>query len=154
MRSPRIRRRSLFTSDFETHNFWKSQIYRLDLRSGATTRLSRGDSYNEHPRYTPDGQVLWMTNADNPSHGTDWWTMDADGSNAQRLSNFNNDDGATDIGAFGRSPVWATTVQTENWSPDEHYFFGDVETNLLNSDSVILRVSLTCQGSARSTSLR
>ena len=138
----------VFTGDFETHNFWKSQIYRLDLRSGATTRLSRGDSYNEHPRYTPDGQVLWMTNADNPSHGTDWWTMDADGSNAQRLSNFNNDDGATDIGAFGRSPVWATTVQTENWSPDEHYFFGDVETNLLNSDSVILRVSLTCQGSA------
>ena len=47
----------VFTGDFETHNFWKSQIYRLDLRSGATTRLTRGDSYNEHPRYTPDGQV-------------------------------------------------------------------------------------------------
>lgn len=65
----------VFTSDFETHNFWSDQIYRVDLESGAITRLTRGNSYNEHPRYTPDGQVLWMTNAGNPSHGTDWWTM-------------------------------------------------------------------------------
>jgi hypothetical protein len=38
-------------------------------------------------------------------------------------------------------------VQTADWSADDRYFYGDVETNLLNSDSVILRVSLTCQGS-------
>ena len=134
----------VFTSDFETHDFWKSQIYRLDLGSGTTTRLTKGDSYNEHPRYTPDGQILWMTNADNPSHGTDWWTMNADGSNPQRLSDFNSDGGASGI---GRSPVWATTVQTDDWSPDHRYFYGDVETNLLNSDSVIVRASLRCQGS-------
>lgn len=134
----------VFTSSFETHNFWKSQIYRLDLKSGATTRLTRGDSYNEHPRYTPEGQVLWMTNTGNPSRGTDWWTMNADGSNTHRLSDFNSDGGAA---GFGHSPVWATVVQTDDWSPDERYFYGDVETNLLNSDSVILRVSLTCQGS-------
>ena len=48
----------VFTSDFETRNFWSSQIYRLDLGSGAITRLTRGNSYNEHPRYTPDGQVV------------------------------------------------------------------------------------------------
>ena len=111
--------------------------------------MTRGDSYNEHPRYTPDGRVLWMTNTDNPSRGSDWWTMNADGSNAQRLSDFNSDGGAR---GFGHSPVYATVVQTADWSPDEHYFYGDVfygdvETNLLNSDSVILRVSLNCQGS-------
>jgi Tol biopolymer transport system component len=133
----------VFTSDFETHNFWKSQIYRLDLNSGTTTRLTKGDSYNEHPRYTPDGQILWMTNAGNPSHGTDWWTMNSDGSNPQRLSSFNSDGGASGI---GHSPVWATTVQTNDWSPDHRSFYGDVETNLLNSDSVIVRVSLRCQG--------
>lgn len=130
----------LFASDFETHNFWSSQIYRLDLASGATTRLTRGDSYNEHPRFIPGGQVLWMTNADNPSRGTDWWTMNADGSDAQRLSDFNNGDAR----GFGGKQVWATVVQTDDWSPDQHYFYGDVETNLLNSDSVIVRVSLTC----------
>jgi Tol biopolymer transport system component len=131
----------VFTSDFETHNFWSSQIYRLDLASGATTRLTRGDSYNEHPRFTPGGQVLWMTNADNPSRGTDWWTMNADGSDPQRLSDFNNGDAR----GFGGKQVWATVVQTADWSSDQHYFYGDVETNLLNSDSVIVRVSLACQ---------
>jgi Tol biopolymer transport system component len=134
----------VFTSDFENHNFWHNQIYRLDLKSGATTRLTKGDSYNEHPRYTPDGQVLWMTSTDNPSHGTDWWTMNPDGSNPQRLSDFNADDNAR---VFGRKPVYATTVQTGNWSADRSYFYGDVETNLLNSDSVIARVALTCHGS-------
>ncbi len=134
----------VFTSDFGTHNFWKSQIYRLDLDSMATTRLTKGDSYNEHPRYTPDGQVLWMTNADNPTRGTDWWTMNPDGSNPQRLSNFN---GNGDSRGFGGKQVWATVVQTDDWSPDNRYFYGDVETNLLNSESVILRASLTCQGS-------
>jgi Tol biopolymer transport system component len=132
----------VFTSGFETHNFWKSQIYRLDLGSGTTTRLTRGDSYNEHPRYTPEGQVLWMTNAHNTSRGTDWWTMNSDGSNAQRLSSFNGDGGAAGIGG---PPVWATVVQTDDWSPDNRYFYGDVETNLLNSDSVIVRVALTCK---------
>ena len=134
----------VFTSDFENHNFWHNQIYRLDLKSGAITRLTRGDSYNEHPRYTPDGQVLWMSNAGNPSHGTDWWTMRPDGSNPQRLSDFNVGGNAD---AIGHTPVYATVVQTANWGPDNGYFYGDVETNLLTSDSVIARVALTCHGS-------
>jgi hypothetical protein len=82
-----------------------------------------------------------MTNADNPSRGTDWWTMNADGSDPQRLSDFNNGDAR----GFGGKQVWATVVQTADWSSDQHYFYGDVETDLLNSDSVIVRVSLTCQ---------
>jgi Tol biopolymer transport system component len=134
----------LYTSDFETHNFWKSQIYRLDLGSGTSTRLTKAHGYNEHPRYTPDGQVLWMSNADNPGRGTDWWTMNSDGSNPQRLSDFTDN---PDTRGFGAKQVYATVVQTADWSPDRHYFYGDVETNLLNSDSVILRVSLTCRGS-------
>jgi Tol biopolymer transport system component len=134
----------VFTSDYENHNFWHNQIYRLDIDSGAITRLTRDNSYNEHPRYTPDGQVLWMSNADNPSHGTDWWTMNPDGSNPQRLSEFNADGNSQ---AFGHKPVYATVVQTANWGPDNSYFHADVETNLLNSDSVIARVALTCHGS-------
>ena len=134
----------VFTSDFETGNFWRSQIYRFDVNSGATTRLTRGNGYNEHPRYTPDGQILWMKNTENPSHGTDWWIMNPDGSNPQRLSDFNSKGGAE---SFGRKQVYATVVQTANWSPDDTSFYGDVETNLLTSGSVILRVSLACQRS-------
>lgn len=134
----------MFTSDFENHNFWKNQIYRLDLASGATTRLTKDDSYNEHPRYTPEGQVLWMSNSGNPGRGTDWWTMNPDGSHPQRLSDFTAN---SDTRGFGGEQVYATVVQTANWSPDEHHFYGDVETSLLTSDSVILRVALTCRGS-------
>jgi Tol biopolymer transport system component len=134
----------VFTSDYETHNFWSSQVYRYDLNSTAIKRLTQGKSYNEHHRYTPDGQVLWMTNADNPSHGTDWWTMGHDGSNPQRLSDFNADNNAK---AIGSQRVYATVVQTANWGPDNSYFYGDVETNLLTSDSVIVRAALTCHGS-------
>jgi Tol biopolymer transport system component len=133
----------VFASDFETHNFWSNQIYRFDVKSHAITRLTRGESYNEHPRYTPDGQVLWMTNADNPSHGTDWWTMNPDGSNPQRLSDFNAGDNAESI---GHKPVYATVVQTANWNSDHSVFYGDVETSLLTSDSVIVRAALTCKG--------
>jgi Tol biopolymer transport system component len=136
----------VFSSDFETHNFWKNQIYRRNLEDGTTSRLSTGDGYNEHPRYTPEGQVLWMTSAENPSRGTDWWTMNADGSNPQRLSSFNNDAQIAGGRDFGGKQVYATVVQTADWSPDNRYFYGDVETNLLNSESVILRVSLHCQG--------
>lgn len=68
--------------------------------------------------------------------------MNTDGSNPQRLSDFNRNRNAD---GFGRKPpVWATVVQTANWSPDATYVYGDVETSLLTSDSVIFRVSLTC----------
>jgi Tol biopolymer transport system component len=133
----------VFTSDFETHNFWSNQIYRYDVNSHAITRLTRGESYNEHPRYTPDGQVLWMTNADNPSHGTDWWTMNQDGSHPQRLSDFNAGDNAKSI---GHKPLYATVVQTANWNSGNSSFYGDVQTSLLTSDSVIVRATLTCHG--------
>ncbi len=85
-----------------------------------------------------------MTNTDNPAHGTDWWTMNPDGSNPQRLSDFNADG---HVQAFGRKAVYATVVQTANWSLNKSSFYGDLETNLLNSDSVILRAALTCHGS-------
>ena len=88
-----------------------------------------------------------MTSADNPARGTDWWTMNADSSNPQRLSSVNNDLQMPGGRGFGSRQVYATVVQTANWSSDGRYFFGDVETNLLNCDSVVLRVSLTCHGS-------
>jgi len=57
------------------------------------------------------------------------------------VSDFNTGDNDR---AIGQKRVYATTVQTANWSPDHSYFYGDVETNLLTSDSVIVRVALAC----------
>ena len=84
-----------------------------------------------------------MTNADNPSHRhrlvddePQWSTSVA----AQRFQHH-------DTKAIGHKQVYATVVQTANWSPDNSSFFGDVETKLLTSDSVIVRAALTCHGS-------
>ena len=70
--------------------------------------------------------------------------MSPDGSNPQRPSDFNTGGNAKAIGA---KQVYATTVPTANWSSDNSTFYGDVETNLLTSDSVIVRAELTCHGS-------
>lgn len=55
-----------------------------------------GTDYNEHGQYRPDGKkVAWMTNTgiagrDDVYRGTDYWLMDADGKNKQRLTYFND----------------------------------------------------------------
>ena len=132
----------LFMSDFQSHVWYLAQIYSLDLETGAITKLTTGN-YNEHPRYTPSGQVIWMTDAGQPrSHasGDDWWIMNADGSDPHRLTDFNN---PLSPEYFGKT-VYATVVDTSNWSSDGSYFYGDVELNLVTSETDIVRVSLTC----------
>jgi Tol biopolymer transport system component len=133
----------LFTSDFQTRQFLESQIYSLNLATGVITRLTSGTHYGEDPRFTPSGQIIWMSNADVPlSHlgGTEWWTMNADGSGQQKLSNFNSP-GSPEY--FGQT-VYAGTVNTDTWSSDGSAFIGDVELNLKTSQSDIVRVTLTC----------
>lgn len=133
----------LFTSDYQSHLFVENQIYVLNLVTGATTRLTKGGKYNEHPRFTPTGQIIWMTDEDQPlSHlgGDDWWIMNADGSDQQKLTEFNT---PSSPNYFGKT-VYATVVNTDNWGTDGSYFYGDVELNLVTSESDILRVSLTC----------
>jgi Tol biopolymer transport system component len=133
----------LFTSDYQNHRFFANQIYELNLRTGAVTRLTTGSAYNEHPRFTPSGQIIWMTNAHQPlfhGAGDDWWIMNPDGSNPQKLTEFNTPSSSN---YFGKT-VYATVVNTDSWATSGSYFYGDVELNLVTSDSDILRVSLTC----------
>lgn len=132
-----------FTSDFETHNFWTNQIYTINLATGRIVQLTRGRDYNEHPRYTPDGRVVWMAGNRQPGNhsGTDWWVMNANGSDQQRLTDLND---RSSPQYFGQT-VYATVVQTSNWSADGHSFVADLELSLLTSNSDIVRVQLTCR---------
>ena len=84
-----------YTSDQDTHSFWRSQIYALDLATGASTRLTTSSGYNEHPVTvsTPSGDwIVYMSSRGvdrYPGHllvGTDWWAMRADGSATKRLT--------------------------------------------------------------------
>jgi hypothetical protein len=94
------------------------------------------------PEFSPDGRLLEWTERTkaprvlNPDRFAgfwvikvaDWWTMTPDGSNPQRLSNFNAGDNAK---VFGEKPVRATVVQTADRTPDNSSCYGDVETNLV-----------------------
>ena len=137
----------LLTSDCETKNFWKNQIYRLDLKTGATRRLTHNEDYNEHPGLTPDGKsILWMSNAFSDVlhgfHATDWWLMDADGAHPRRISTMN----VRNSSQCNGKPMWACVGA---WSPDGRWFDGDVETSLFTCASKIVRVDLPAEDGAR-----
>jgi Tol biopolymer transport system component len=136
--------RSLFyTSDQDTHSFWASQIYRLDLDTGHSMRLTSGNLYNEHPvvMATPTGdEVVYMSDRDEDHHfmhmpGTDWWAMRSDGSELKRLTwmNVNRPDNPEYAGAL-RVACRATL------SPDGTYMLGDVQDNLIRQTGMILKV--------------
>ena len=132
----------LFTSNFETKNFWKNQIYSYDLSTGTSKRLTV-DGYNEHPGYTPDGRhIIYMSNHQVDRlklwPGADWWVMDADGGNKQRLGFMNKKGHPHSNG----SPMWAGPVA---WSPDGGWFYGDVQTTLLGQQGKIVKVGLRCE---------
>lgn len=52
----------MYSSDQDSHSFWRSQIYRLDLDTGRGTRLTTGNDYNEHPTVVNTPRVIgWST---------------------------------------------------------------------------------------------
>jgi hypothetical protein len=131
----------LYTSSAATHNAWRSQIFVLDLSTKAVTQLTQAD-YNEHPRYTPDGQrIVWMSSTGATLKGTDWWFMNADGSDKRRLTFFEERGNPQSSG----SAVYPGTVA---WDPSEKWFIGDVETSLLTQDYASVRVSCAAVGDA------
>jgi Tol biopolymer transport system component len=134
----------LFTSNYETRNFWKNQIYRLDLETGQVLRLTEED-YNEHPAYTPDGKAIiymsgYQTDFLFPARGADWWLMNPDGTNRRRITFINTRRHAQSMGG----PLWAITAVA--WSPDGEWFYGDVQSNLITQRGDVIKVFLRCNG--------
>ena len=84
----------LFYSTFETKNIFNTPIYSLNLSSGEIKKLTT-ESFAQAPTYTPDGKhIVYMTGKDcdifpGQLQGADWWIMDTDGNNKQRLTYMN-----------------------------------------------------------------
>jgi len=139
--------KSLFyTSDQDTHNFWQSQIYRLDLATGRGTRLTTGTYYNEHPIdvVTPSGDwIVYMSTKGVRRFpfrlllGTDWWAMRGDGTGLKRLTTMDVKGSAEDTGA----PQVATTVAP---SPTGDWMLGDVQYNIAKQTGDTKRIHFTC----------
>jgi Tol biopolymer transport system component len=139
----------LYTSDQDTHNFWFSQIYRLNLTTGESLRLTHGRQYNEHPVAvaTPSGEwVIYMSTLGvvrRPLHimlGTEWYAMRIDGSGNKRLTTMN-----------GRlrtdpeySPVPLIAVKA-TMSPGGDSFLGDIQDSITRQTGFVKRVRFTCK---------
>jgi Tol biopolymer transport system component len=137
-----------YTSDQDTHSFWRSQIYRLDLESGKAMRLTHGNDYNEHPRVVPTPSGDWIIYMSTkgvdrfPGRimlGTDWYAMRTDGSGAKRLTsmNVNRSDNPENFHA----PQVAGSVAM---APSGDFLLGDVQDDLIRQTGLIRLVRLTC----------
>jgi Tol biopolymer transport system component len=137
-----------YSSDQDTHSFWRSQIYRLDLATGQGVRLTTGNAYSEHPTVvkTPDGDwVIYMSilGVDHYPHhlalGTDWYAMRIDGSGSKRLTsmNVNRKDNPQNTGV----PLVAITVSV---SPSGDYMLGDMQDNLARQTGLVHVVRFVC----------
>jgi Tol biopolymer transport system component len=141
--------RSLFyTSDQDSHSFWQSQIYRLDLKTGRGTRLTQGRWYNEHPAVVPtpsDDWVVFMSTKGERRRplqlrlGTDWWAMRSDGSGLKRITEMNVDrpDNPENV---GRTLVAGKITA----SPAGDLLLGDVQDSLVHQTGFVVRIRLTC----------
>ncbi len=137
-----------YTSDQDTHNFWFSQIYRLDLATGKGVRLTQGKDYNEHPVIVPTPTGDWIVYMSThgvkrrPGRlmlGTDWYAMRLDGTGMKRLTemNLNLKSDPENQGI----PQVATTVAM---SPHGDFMLGDVQLSLAKQSGLSRVVHLTC----------
>ncbi|HEY1874595.1 MAG TPA: hypothetical protein VGG67_09365 [Steroidobacteraceae bacterium] len=137
-----------YASDQDTHSFWRSQIYRLDLASGESTRLTRGSDYNEHPTVidTPDGDwIVYMSTRDVDRYpgqlflGTDWYAMRSDGRDGKRLTrmNVNRKGNRQNTGKM----LVAGTVAV---SPTGDFMLGDVQDSLVRQTGLVKLVRFGC----------
>jgi len=138
----------LYASDQDTHSFWQSQIYRMDLATGESRRLTTGKAYNEHPVVlgTPGGDwVVYMSTRGVDRFprrvmlGTDWYAMRPDGSGTKRLTTMNVDR-KDNPQNFGDMQV-ATTVAV---SPRGDFVLGDVQDDLARQTGLVRVVRFTC----------
>lgn len=95
-------------------------IYSLDLPTQKLTRLTHTpDEWDEHSIISPDGtKIVWMSsqgieNPDLRKVKADFWIMNSDGSEQQRLTYF-NDSNAPDYVPISGGVVAADS----SWSPD------------------------------------
>jgi Tol biopolymer transport system component len=125
----------IFCSDINMLSFLDEHIYTIDTLGNNLTKLTTSD-YNEHAFYNPDGsKIVWMSSTKSTEGGTDWWRMNPDGSDKERLTFFNepNND------QFAGHAVWAGLG---SFAPDGTRFVGGRQTSLVTQEGEIMMVKI------------
>ncbi len=108
------------------------EIYEMELETGAVKRLTNNSKgiWDEHAHYSPDGtKIVWMSSRGlrcevKPFYlQTEFWIMDRDGSNKQRLTYFHNSGHPHYLGR-----KWAVAADFD-WNKDGSQIVGLVITN-------------------------
>lgn len=131
----------LFASCYNQVSGLEDQIYSMDTNGNNITQLSstaHGYKYCEHGFYSTDGKhIVYMTNRDatdgNSIGGDDWFIMNSDSTDDERLTYFNDT----------TSSYWTGNVHINlhgGFCPDSNKFIGDVSGSKaaqINFDSSI-----------------
>jgi hypothetical protein len=126
--------RLIFTSNYQDP-LWSADVYALALATGTATALT-DQGYNEHAIIAPSDQViLFMTNLNvQTGKGTEWWLMNADGSDKRQLTHFNEPGNP-------QAQPGTSVCADSSWRPDGRAFVGLVlDGPLSTSPGKILRV--------------
>ncbi|MGB5987629.1 MAG: hypothetical protein WBG37_20150 [Desulfobacterales bacterium] len=117
----------LFDLDF----FKAANIYQYDLRNNRLETLA-SEGYNEHAHYFATGKkILWMSSAGNRNRGTDYWRMNADGSDKRRITDLNNPANP----GFGRKMIIAADA---SFSPDGSRLVAFLQNGLSYTGALVL----------------
>ncbi|MFH0866675.1 MAG: hypothetical protein V1904_10790 [Bacteroidota bacterium] len=123
----------IFCSSMNEKSAWTQQIFTMDTTGNNLKQLT-SENYNEHSVFSPDGKkIVWMSNANNKNKGTDWWIMNADGTEKKRLTFFNEPGNAQYTG----KAQWAGLI---SFSPDAKKFVGGVQLSLITQEGKIMMV--------------
>lgn len=116
----------LFYSSYESNSIIATPVYRMNIASGAITKLTT-ESFAQCPTYTPDGsRILYMTGQDCDIfplsvQGADWWIMNYDGSDKQRITWMNKKNSPQCQNAYRLAGVACFDTDST--------FYGDIMTN-------------------------
>jgi Tol biopolymer transport system component len=94
-----------FYSTFESKNLFATPVYTLNIVTGEIRKLT-DESFAQAPTYTPSGnKIVYMTGAGCDIfpfeiQGADWWMMNPDGSNKQRLTWMNKKNHAHSVNHY------------------------------------------------------
>lgn len=94
-----------FYSTFESKNLFATPIYTLNMVTGEIKKLTT-ESFAQAPAFTPDGKkIVYMTGAGCDIfpfeiQGADWWIMNTDGTEKQRLTFMNKKKHPQSVGHY------------------------------------------------------
>ena len=128
-------RKLLFTSAFENERPFHANVYLYDIEADRLERLA-DEKWNEHALYSPSGKrIVWMTGAHNARGGTDYWSMNPDGSHKVRLTDWNN----PSLPSYRKKRIVAADCA---FSPDGKRLLAYLQVNLITQMGITVLIEL------------